>query len=176
MAEGASVNVSTNHLSTHTGAHADAPYHFYEEGARMDEVEIEKYIGRARVVDLAGSERVEEGHLLGLDLSRLERLLFRTLAGAPGEAFPGPFPYLSPEAARSIALAGVKLVGIDTPSLDPVDSKDLPAHHILLERGVGMLEGLDLRGVPPGDYELIALPLKLAGLDASPVRAILREL
>lgn len=176
MADGASVNVSTIRLSTHTGSHSDAPYHFYEHGAAIAEVPLEKYLGRARVVDLPGVEQVGLEHLDGLALDRLERVLFRTLSGDPEAAFPGPFPYLSAEAARELGRAGLKLVGIDTPSMDPVDSKDLPAHHHLLEHGVAILEGIDLQAVPPGDYELIALPLKLAGLDGSPVRAVLREL
>jgi arylformamidase len=169
MSEGGSVNVSTIRLSAHTGSHTDAPYHFFEKGAAVAELPLEKYLGRARVVDLSPVSSVEPEHLGELDLSRIERLLFRTLPGEPDAAFPGPFPYLSAGAARKLGEAGLELVGIDTPSMDPVDSKDLPAHHLLLQHGVAILEGIDLRGVPPGDYELIALPLKLAVLDGSPV-------
>ncbi|MFQ5791448.1 MAG: cyclase family protein, partial [Acidobacteriota bacterium] len=89
IAKGGSVNVSTIHLSTHTGTHTDAPYHFSEGGAGIDEVPLGRYLGPAEVVDIAGAPRVEERHLRGLDLTSLERVLFHTLTGDPGDVFPG---------------------------------------------------------------------------------------
>jgi arylformamidase len=112
----------------------------------------------------------------GLDLGREERILFRTPRAVGDDAWDDAFAYLSLEFARKAAEAGMKLVGIDTPSVDPMTSKTLDAHKVLLRGGVAILEGIDLSRVAEGRYELIALPLRIAGGDASPVRAILRTL
>jgi arylformamidase len=115
-------------------------------------------------------------HLGGIDLGDPPRLLLKTGSVADRARFPEVFSALSPELARALGAAGALLVGLDTPSVDPFDSKDLAAHHALVAGGVVNLEGLVLDDVPPGLYELIALPLRLEGLDASPVRAVLRTL
>lgn len=170
------VNVSRITMSPHSGTHADAPFHYGQHGAAMDLVPAERWIGRARVVALEGLERIAEADLQGLDLAGVERLLLRTGSCPDAGRFHPDFAWLEPGAVRFLAAAGIRLIGTDAHSVDPFDSEALPAHHACLSCGVLILENLCLQNVPPGDYELIALPLKLAGADASPVRAVLREL
>jgi len=177
IANGHAVNLSTLTLSAHTGTHADAPYHFLEEGATIDRVPLDAYVGPATVVDLrAVRGAIRPEHLEGVDLDKIERLLIRTHASdLPHDQWTDEIAYPAPETARLLGKRGLKLFGTDAPSVDPVDSKALAAHKALWEGGVVNLEGLWLRDVPPGRYELIALPLKLDG-DGSPVRAVLRVL
>lgn len=175
MERGDSVNVAAIRMSVHTATHADAPLHFLAEGDSIDRVELEKFIGPAWVVDLGDVRAISLDHLVGLDLRENERILFKTSSSAStGERWLESFAFLTTEAAEHLGAAGVVLVGIDTPSVDPADSSALEAHKILLQHGAVILENLMLNGVEAGRYELIALPLKLVGLDASPVRAILR--
>lgn len=174
---GCPVNVSRMVLSTHTGAHADAPFHYDPQGRTAEALDLARYLGPCRVVDARGAgdliRPADIAHILdGLP----PRLLFRTYARFPHEAWVSDFTALSPELVEALADRGVVLVGLDSPSVDPEQSKDLPAHNAIRRRGLSILEGLVLDYVPPGDYELIALPLPLVGLDAAPVRAILREL
>jgi len=183
MAEGAPVNVSSIITTPHLGAHADAPFHTEADGAAIADLPLEPFLGPCRVVEVPPEPLILPDHLDGIDLSDPPRLLLKTgsaprLDGADGSttAFPERFSALSPELAHALGAAGALLVGLDTPSADPFDSKDLLAHHALIAGGVVNLEGLVLEGVPAGVYELIALPLRLAGLDASPVRAVLRTL
>lgn len=176
MNAGHSVNVSTITLSAHSGAHTDAPYHFDDAGLTIDRVPLEKYVGPATVIRLSNRPRVEISDLERLDFRRVPRVLFKTEAsGLADDIFPIDFTHLSPEAADFLGRQGVVLVGTDAPSMDAFDSKTLPAHKTLLRYGVAILEGIDLSQVPEGDYELIALPLKLKDCDSSPVRAILRK-
>ena len=174
--EGSPVNVATIELSTHSGAHADAPLHYDPAGLSIDAVALEPYLGPCRVVDARGT-----GEAIGADLVQarwspgVRRMLFRTFAQFPHTAWPSHFTAVSEGAITWMAAHGVVLVGIDSPSLDPETSKSMDAH-LALPEDMRVLEGLVLDHVPPGDYELIALPLSLAGLDASPVRAVLREL
>ena len=149
-------------MSPHVGTHADAPSHVIAGGAAMGEVPLEAYIGPARVIDLPVKGEVGADALPPRSL-RVPRVLFRTR----GKAF------LSPLAALRLVERGAILVGTDALSIDPADADDLPAHRTLLSRGVALLEHLALDAVEPGDYRLVALPLRLEGLDASPVRAIL---
>ncbi len=181
IARGDSVNVSALTTTPHLGAHADAPYHVDEGGATVDQLSLEAFLGPCRLVDVPPEPLILPAHLpAGTDLCEPPRLLLRTgckVAGTlRGAEFPERFSALSPELARALVAAGARLVGLDSPSVDPFDSTELTAHHLLVEGGVVNLEGLALDGVPPGLYELIALPLRLEGLDASPVRAVLREL
>jgi len=176
MDKGASCNVSSITTTPHVGAHADGPLHFLVDGPPIGDVDLEPYLGRCRVLDVTGAAAVTEESVFGMDLTSATRLLFKT------GTFPDPlswnpdFAYLDPAFVRRLGKMGVRLVGIDTPSVDPMDSKTLPAHHALVEMGMRNLEGLDLSRVTPGDYELIALPLRLADADSSPVRAVLRTL
>jgi arylformamidase len=177
IAEGSAVNVTTLTLSAHTGTHTDAPYHFTDDGPRVGEVSLESYLGPARVISVNKTGGLLPADLEGHDLTGVERLLFHTPASdVPDEQWPDAIAHMTPEMAAHLASLGVKLVGLDSPSMDHLDSKDLPGHNAMLKHGITIIEGLALKGVPDGDYELIALPLKLADSDASPVRAVLRTL
>jgi len=178
MADGASVNLSAVTATPHLGAHADAPFHVAQEGAGIAELPLEPFLGPCRVIEVPPEPLILPAHLGGIDPGDPPRILLKTGSAWPDgdrSVFPERFSALSPELARHLAASGTLLVGLDTPSVDPFDSQDLLAHNALVEGGVMNLEGLDLDAVPPGVYELIALPLRLEGLDASPVRAVLRE-
>lgn len=176
MAAGASVNVSAFTTTPHLGSHVDAPFHTEPRGDTAADLPLEPFLGPCRVVKVPPAVLVEPRHVAALELSNPPRLLLKTESVRDRRAFPERFTALSPELAALLAERRVVLVGVDTPSVDPFDSKTLDAHHALARGGVAILEGLVLDGVPEGVYELIALPLKLAGLDASPVRAVLRRL
>lgn len=174
--EGLACNVSTITMSVHCGTHADAPYHFEEDGKKTAEVALEAYVGPCRVVAIASEDCVRPSDLEGLDLRGGERLLFKTKRPCSATEWRDDFAYVSVEAAEVLARAGVLLVGLDTPSMDPMTSKTMAAHHVLCGADIALLENLALAHVEPGDYELIALPVKIGGSDSAPVRAILREL
>lgn len=180
QADGSSCNVAAVTLSPHVGSHADAPLHFDRNGASIGEVELDSYLGPCRVVDLvgridAGDGLVRPEQLAGINLSRTPRVLLRT-HDSQSTAFPRKFVALSAEAARWFAENGGRLLGLDTPSMDPATSKELAAHRELGRGGVAILENLVLAHVEAGEYELIAVPLRWMGLDAAPVRALLRRL
>ncbi|MFL6696359.1 MAG: arylformamidase [Vitreoscilla sp.] len=172
------VNVSAITLSPHTGAHADAPLH-YEAGAQtIGEVSLEPFLGPCRVIHAIGvGPLVQMAHLAHAMTSPVpKRVLVRTYAEAPIDAFDNDCAAFAPATIEALADLGVILVGIDTASVDPANSKTLDSHQVLRRRGLRVLENLVLDEVPEGDYELIALPLKLTSADASPVRAVLRPL
>jgi len=170
------VNVSEVTLSPHTGSHADAPLHYDARGASIGEMALELYLGPCRVIHAIGvGPLVHERHLATHLTDAPQRVLLRTYARSPAGWDPA-FTAVAPAAIDLLHARGVRLVGIDTPSLDPERSKTLDSHQRVRALGMAVLEGLVLDAVPPGDYELIALPLKWRGLDASPVRAVLREL
>jgi arylformamidase len=178
MQDGYSVNLSTLTLSSHTGAHVDAPFHVKIDGDTIERLPLEPYWGLAQVVTVrkaAGPLTAED--LQHVDLALAPRLLVRSGgSSAPHDLFPAEFVYPAPALVGVLARAGIVLYGSDTPSMDDADSKDLPGHHALLDAGIAILEGLDLRNARDGVYELAALPLKIAGGDGSPVRAVLRTL
>lgn len=178
MREGASVNLSTLTLSSHTGAHVDAPFHVETDGKTIERLPLEPYWGLAQVVTVrkaAGPLTAED--VQHVDLALAPRLLVRSGgSSAAHNIFPAEFVYPSPGLVGVLARAGIVLYGSDTPSMDHADSTDLPGHHALLAAGIAILEGLDLHAAPDGVYELAALPLKIAGGDGSPVRAVLRTL
>lgn len=174
-AAGASCNVGRLRLSVHSGTHADAPFHYDDAGATIDALPPERFIGPARVVDVRGHATLTPATLAGQDFADTPRVLFRTDAWAPSEAFPPAWPLLAPDLPAWLAARDVGLVGLDVPSVDAPDSKDLALHHALDRAGILILENLDLRGVEPGVYELIALPLRVRGGDGSPIRAVLRR-
>jgi arylformamidase len=176
IAGGASVNLSAITTTPHLGSHADAPFHTEPRGEGMADMPLDRYLGLCRVVRVPPQPLIETRHVEGLDLTSPGRLLFKSESVRDRRSFPERFTAISPEVAALLAERGVLLVGMDTPSVDPFDSKTLDAHHTLFRAGIAILEGLVLDGVPEGIYELIALPLRLAGLDASPVRAVLRSL
>lgn len=176
MAEGGTVNVSAITTTPHLGSHADAPFHTEPRGEGIADLPLERYLGPCRVVRVPPQPLIEPRHLDGIDLSSPPRLLLKTESVRDRRTFPERFSALSPELAALLGEKRVLLVGLDTPSVDPFDSKTLDSHHALAKGGVSILEGLVLDGVPEGIYELIALPLRMAGLDASPVRAVLRTI
>lgn len=174
---GCPVNVARVTLSTHTGAHADAPLHYDADGAPVGGLDLDTYLGPARVVDLVGCGPLVRPERVADRLADAPpRVILKTCARNPVERWDPAFTAVHPETIDLLAAHGVRLVGIDTPSLDPQESKSMDAHGRVRAHRLGILEGLVLDGVEAGDYELIALPLKLANLDAAPVRAVLREL
>ena len=174
-ADGASVNVGRIATSLHAGTHVDAPFHFDDAGATVDRLDLAPFLGPALVVDARGLDPLGPEILAGLDLARAPRVLFRTDAWPDRTRFPASIPTLGLETVAELRKSGVLLAGFDLPSVDALDSKDLPIHHALADGGIAILEGLDLRAVAPGPYELIALPLPLVGADGAPARAVLRE-
>ena len=172
---GGACNVGRLHVSVHTGTHGDAPYHYNQAGAKMDEVPVETYVGPARVVDIRGHAEITTALLAGHDFSATPRVLFKSDSWADHSKFPASWPLLAADAPAWLGAHGVKLVGLDVPSVDHLTSKGMPIHHALDAAGIVILENLDLRAVDPGVYELIALPLKIKDGDGSPVRAILRS-
>lgn len=174
IADGETVNVSAITLSPHTGTHADAPYHVDDAGRTSDELRLDACLGPATVIERRGVEALMVHHLTDVDFSQTDRLLIKTeTSDLDGETWPEGFLTLTPAVAEFLADQGLTLVGLDTPSVDPPRSKTLDAHRILARHGVVHLENLWLRDVPPGHYWLSALPLRLEGLDAAPVRAVL---
>lgn len=172
IADGDSVNVGRITTTTHLGTHLDAPWHYVGDGGKLESVPLEVLIGPCRVVDARGQGPLTVEFLQTIQLA--ERTLF--YSGQPNhwETFPLEFMHVLPEAAAYMAAQGVRLYGTDAPSVDPLTSKDLPAHKAFAQAGVYIVEGLALEGVAPGEYELICLPLRLEGTDAAPVRAVLR--
>ena len=176
LREWASVNLMTLSLSPHTGTHADAYYHYEADGAHPAKMPLDNYIGAVRVLTVTKRiggltpDDFPHGRLIGV-----QRLLIHShVSDLSDEVWPEEFPSLTPELIRYLAAQGCVLIGLDSPSVDEFTSKDLPCHHALFRAGMVNLETLQLRGVPDGDYELIALPLKLDLACGSPVRAILR--
>jgi arylformamidase len=177
IAPGCPVNVGTLTLSPHVGAHADAPLHYDPEGAAIGALPLDAYLGPCRVIHAIAPGPLVAWEQLAHALHALPpRVLVRTYARAPVDRWDPQLAAFAPDTIERLADAGVRLVGIDTASIDPADSKDLPSHQVVRRRGLRVLENLVLDEVPEGDYELIALPLKLVTADASPVRAVLREL
>jgi arylformamidase len=171
------VNVSAVTLSPHVGAHADAPLHYHSQGAAVGALDLEPYLGPCRVIHaLKAGACVEIDELAHAGADLPPRVLLRTRESFAHASFDPHFKAIAPQALSWLADRGVRLVGIDSASVDPATSKDLPAHQVLLQRNVRVLENLCLDEVAEGDYELIALPLKWMHCDASPVRAVLREL
>lgn len=181
IAAGDAANVSQICLGVHTATHVDAPNHFIDGAKRVHEMELDSLVGKCRVIQIADDqEAVEPEHLD--NLSGVERVLFKTKNSAfwntPQDGFRTDFTYISPAAAKVLADAGVKLVGIDYLSVERFGSEDFATHITLLEKNIVILEGVDLREVPAGDYEIVCLPLKYigGGGDGAPARTILRTL
>ena len=176
LAKGDTVTLSTLRATVHLGAHADGPNHYARDGRDVASQPLERYIGPCQVVrvEVGRGERVGIGHLpRGVNITE-KRVLFCTDTFDFGAGFTKDFAGLSPELIDMLGARRVATIGVDTPSVDLFDSKDLPAHAACHRNDIAILEGLLLRDVPPGVYELIAPPLALAGFDGSPVRAVLR--
>jgi len=171
------VNVGAITLSTHAGSHADAPLHYDAAGAPAGAFDLDRFIGPARVVDLRGvGPLVRPAHLAAALATPIRRLLLRTWERMPQDRWEPDFTAIDPAAIDLLAAHGVDLIGTDAASVDPATSKTLDAHLAVRRHGMLILENLVLDDVPPGDYELIALPLKLSNMDAAPLRAVLRPL
>ena len=174
---GCPVNVSEITLSPHVGAHADAPLHYDPAGATIGDVDLTPFLGRCRVIHaIARGPLIEWSHIEHALDDLPPRVLVRTYQRAPVDRWDGALAAYAPATIERLAALGVTLVGIDTASIDPADSKTLDSHQVIRRLNLRVLENLVLDDVPEGDYELIALPLKLVSADASPVRAVLREL
>jgi arylformamidase len=174
-ADGTAIHLGAVTMSVHSGSHADAPFHFLENGASMAAVDLEAYLGPAVLVDLSGQPIIRQADLRAVDFSRAPRALLKTGAWPDPSVFPARVPVMEPDVPSFLQERGVVLVGVDVPSVDALDSKELPIHRALAAAGIAILESLRLVDVPPGEYELLALPLPLVGADGSPVRAILRD-
>lgn len=179
--EGSSVNVGMISMSLHNGSHADARFHFEQDGWTIEQAQLETYIGPAIVADLA--RKYADGSMAQMtiddlapwadELASVPRLLLKTNVWSDSGSFPMEIPTLAADVPAWLRERGVKLLGFDVPSVDEITSKDLRNHHAIAAAGISIIESLDLRGVEAGRYNLAALPLKIAGGDGSPVRAIL---
>jgi arylformamidase len=177
IAGGDPCNLSLLHLGSHTGTHVDAPYHFLADGPRLGDVPLDRMVGECVVGDLRGRRAVDAASLADVPVRRDDILLCVTdnsaKWGAP--AFQRDFTYVTADAADVLVDRGVRALGMDYLSIEEFGSPDFPVHHRLLGAGVFVIEGLDLRGVAPGRYYLVCLPLKFPALDGAPARAILLE-
>ncbi|PYL25668.1 MAG: arylformamidase [Verrucomicrobia bacterium] len=182
MAEGQSVNLGAIGMSVHNGTHADARFHFDTNGESIETAPLEIYLGRAVVVNLAEAFlQSKEKHLITIEdvqphaeeIAETSRLLVRTGRWSDSTVFPNQIPVIAAGVPSWLQKNGVKLLGLDLPSVDEIDSKSLQNHHALARAGVAIVESLDLSGVGPGIYNFVALPLKIAGGDGAPMRAVL---
>lgn len=173
LERGASVNVGAFTASTHTGSHLDAPAHFQAGGRTIDQLPIELFVGECRVVQIVGTSCIEPKHLASQLPIPTRRLLIATGAWPDPRRFPREIPVLTLDADDWLAAAGVELLGVDLPSVDELTSREMPNHHRLAGHGITILEGLRLSEAAAGLYTLVALPLRIEGGDASPVRAVL---
>ncbi len=174
--KGDTVTLSTMRATVHLGAHADAPNHYGDGAESIETRSLERYIGPCQVIrlDPPRGHRIRPDEI-GVEITR-PRVLFRTGTYPDPNRWNGDFAAFAPELIDHLAAKGVVLIGIDTPSVDPSESKDLPTHARILHHDMAILEGLVLEHVEAGEYELIAPPLPLVGFDASPVRAVLRRM
>lgn len=176
IARGDSVNVSEIRSSPHVGTHADAPLHVRDDWPPSHELPLDPFIGRAFVLSIDPSlPLIEPAHLASLPSGPIERLLLRSGRTIASGTFPDSWPALSDASLRLLLDRGLRLLGVDSPSVDARMSTTLDIHKALFAGGAYNIENLDLRGVDDGEYELIALPLKILSVDAAPVRALLRS-
>lgn len=174
FAKGDHLLLSSIETTLHAGAHCDAPNHYHPNGAGIDARDLGRYLGPCQVVTARAPRgaRIRPEHLGGAEI-RAERVLFKTGSFPDPDCWNGDFNSLSPELIRWLAGRNVVLAGIDTPSVDPADDRVLETHQAIHATDMAILEGIVLDQVPDGVYTLVALPLRLAGADASPVRAVL---
>ena len=180
--KGASVNLGAISMSVHNGTHADARFHFDTDGESIEKASLETYLGRATVVDLwQAFLDSKEKHLITIEdlrpsaeaIAATSRILVKTGRWTDSTVFPKQIPVIAADVPAWLQKNGVKLLGLDLPSVDEIDSKSLQNHHALAHAGIAIIESLDLSNVASGIYHLAALPLKIAGGDGAPMRAIL---
>nr|WP_209121412.1 arylformamidase [Alkalihalobacillus sp. BA299] len=171
-----SVNIGQITTSVHIGTHIDAPFHFKNDGTKVLDLDINVYIGPCRIIDVSSYMKIDEDVLAQYDLDGVTRLLLKTSIPNNPSLFPKEIPYLTKGSVGFLKEKGIILIGVDVPSVDPLDSKELEGHHALYDHGIHILENVMLDHIDPGDYELIALPLPLKEADGSPVRAVVRPL
>ena len=170
------VNIGAVSMPMHTGTHADAPLHYSNDGLASADCDLAAYVGRCVVLDVKGAkDRVEIADCDWNAIAGHSRVIFRTYDQFPHDHWDENFTAIAADVIKRLGAMGVQLIGVDSPSLDPQTSKTMEAHHAVLAADMRILEGLVLDDITPGTYELTALPLKIEGADASPVRAILRE-
>lgn len=179
------MNVGSTEMSLHNGTHADAKFHFADDGWTIEQAKLETYFGPAVVVDLSSQysgapqngrwPQVQVAHLEDAtdDLRATGRLLLKTAVWRDAKIFPDPIPTVAGGVPKWLQSLGVKLLGLDVPSVDEIDAKQLVNHHAIGAAGISIVESLDLTAVSAGRYNFVALPLKIAGGDGSPLRAIL---
>lgn len=176
MAAGTSVQVSAIEMSPHVGTHADAPLHVRPGAAGSEALPLDAFVGAARVLTIDREPRdVGMDELLPRVPDGTTRLLLRTGCSIADGVFPADWPALTVMCADALTARGLRLLGVDCPSVDRRASTTLPTHHAIFDGGAAVLENLDLREIPDGEYLLVAQPLRLDGLDAAPVRAVLYE-
>jgi arylformamidase len=182
IAKGGTVNLGSIAMSVHNGTHADARFHFDTHGDSIDKVPLEVYVGGATVVDLAQTfSQSKDKHLITREdirpyaeqIAATSRLLVKTDRWSDSTVFPQKIPVIAAELPAWLQKNGVRLLGVDLPSMDEIDSKSLQNHHALARAGIAIVESLDLSGVGAGIYNFAALPLKIAGADGAPLRAVL---
>src|SRR5260370_24460871 len=182
IAKGASVNLGAITMSVHNATHADARFHFDPKGESIEKAPLDTYLGRATVVDLALSfSQSRQKHLITTedlkphaeDIAATSRLLVKTGRWSDSTVFPNQIPVIAADVPAWLQKNGVKLLGVDLPSMDEIDSKSLQNHHAIARAGIAIVESLDLSEVAPGIYNFAALPLKIAGAYGSPMRAVL---
>ncbi len=179
IAKGGSANVSSVFFGSHTGTHVDAAKHFFDDGQPVDELPLDRLVGRATVLEFADDVmRIGVQELEGQPIGGARRVLLKTRNSALLEQaeFARNYTFLAPDGAELLAEKGVELVGIDYLSIEQFHSGHHRTHRTLLERRIVIVEGLQLGGVAPGEYDFICLPLRLAGMDGAPARAVLLEL
>jgi arylformamidase len=177
ISRGGSSNVSTLHMSAHTGTHVDAPRHFFDEGAGADQLPIELLLGRALVVEVTSRRGITPEDLSSVDLSEAVRVLFKTVNSRLWSTrdFRPDYVGLTEAGAKHLVDRGVKVVGVDYLSIEEFRTPGAPAHRVLLGSGAIVIEGLNLLEVEPGHYDMFCLPLRIVGCDAAPARVILRR-
>jgi arylformamidase len=172
--ETGSVNVGSLEMSVHTATHVDAPFHFDSNRERIADLDLSVFLGPAFVLDVSSLQEITKEHIEKIIIRHpAKRILFRTDAWKDETVFPSMIPTMSMEAVKLLEVLEVPLIGVDLPSVDQLDSKSLDIHHALYKANIAILEGVDLRGIEEGEYQLAALPLKVSEADGSPVRAVL---
>ncbi|HHT9150162.1 MAG TPA: cyclase family protein [Candidatus Wujingus californicus] len=178
ISKGNSCNVSELKFGSHCGTHIDAPYHFEENGIKIDQIPLDYLIGDVTVFNIKNKEKIDLEDIKSLKLNYINRVIFKTINSTYWKLpeFKSDFVYLTKEAAQYLVDSSIKLVGIDYLSIEKYGNKGADTHHTLLKNGIVVIEGLDLGEIEAGNYELIALPLKIKDCDGSPARVILKSI